>query len=478
MPDGPIQAPQMERAIAESWFGLSARLLAMTVLFVMLAEVLIYVPSVANFRKNWLNDRLAAAQIAALVLDAAPAESLPADLEKRLVEGVGARAVAIRGGGTRRLLAVSDMPPEVSRTVDLRDASWRTLIRDAFMTLRSPAERPIRVLGQGMAGADFVEIVLDEGPLRAAMLEFSRNILILSLVISGITASLVYFSLQFFIVRPVRRLTGAIAAFGDEPEDASRILAPSRRTDEIGVAERSLAQMETSLADALRQKNHLAELGLAVSKINHELRNMLTTAQLLTDRLEGVADPTVQRVAPRLVATLGRAIEFCQATLAYGRAAEPLPQRRRVLLVPLVSELRDLTALAASAGISLQADIPPDLQVDADPDQLSRVLVNLVRNSVQALSQAGTRDGPPRVSISAKRDGRTVMIHIADNGPGVPEQAKARLFSAFRSSGRPGGAGLGLAISAEIVRLHGGTLTLEPAPAGTCFRIAIPDREA
>jgi signal transduction histidine kinase len=477
MPTGQTPDPQAERPPAEPWFGLSARLLAMTVVFVMLAEVLIYVPSVANFRRNWLNDRLAAAQVAALVLDAAPAESLPADLEKRLLEGVGARAVAVRGGGTRRLLAVSDMPPEVDRTVDLRDADWRVLIRDAFMTLVWPAERPIRVLGHAMQGADFVEIVLDQAPLRAAMLDFSRNILILSLVISGITASLVYFALQFFIVRPVRRLTGAIAAFGDEPEDASRILAPSRRTDEIGVAERSLAQMETSLADALRQKSHLVELGLAISKISHELRNMLTTAQLLADRLEQAADPAVRRVAPRLVRTLGRAIAFCQATRAYGRAAEPLPQRRRVPLAPLIGELRDVAAHAA-AGIAFDVDVPADLEVDADPDQLSRVLVNLMRNSVQALSQAGARDGSPRIAISAKREERAVTIHVADNGPGVPEQAKPRLFSAFRSSGRAGGAGLGLAISAELVRLHGGTLALDPTPVGACFRIAIPDREA
>ena len=93
-------------------FGAPARL---TVLFVMVAEVLIYVPSVANFRRNWLNDRLAAAQVAALVLDAAPDESLPAELEARLLEGVGARAIAMRGGGTRRLLAASDMPAEVAR---------------------------------------------------------------------------------------------------------------------------------------------------------------------------------------------------------------------------------------------------------------------------------------------------------------------------------------------------------------------------
>jgi signal transduction histidine kinase len=465
-----------ERTVGDSPFGLSARLLVLTVIFVMVAEVLIYVPSIANFRRNWLNDRLAAAQVAALVLDAAPAESLPADLAARLLESVGARTVAVKGGGTRRLLAASETPGEVERTIDLRNSGWQVLVRDAFTTLLYPAEKPIRVLGAGMAGTDFVEIVMDQKPLRTAMLEFSSNILILSLIISGITASLVYLALQFVIVRPVRRLTKAVTSFAEEPEDVSRIFAPSRRTDEIGAAERSLAQMEASLADALRQKSHLAELGLAVSKINHELRNMLTTAQLLTDRLEGVSDPAVQRVAPRLVATLGRAIEFCQATLAYGRAAERVPQRRRLLLRPLVNDLRDLTALAADAGIGFSVEVPEDLEIDADPDQLSRILVNLVRNAVQALSQAGATGGPPRIGVVAAREGSTVTIRVSDNGPGIPEPSKPRLFSAFRSSGRPGGAGLGLAISAELVRLHGGALSLESVPIGACFKIVVPDR--
>jgi signal transduction histidine kinase len=467
-----------ERPVHDSPFGLSARLLLLTVLFVMVAEVLIYVPSVANFRRNWLNDRLAAAQVAALVLDAAPAESLPADLEARLLESVGARAVAVKGGGTRRLLAAAGTPGEVARTIDLRTAGWDRLIQDAFAVILWPTEQPIRVLGKGMAGTDFVEIVIDPRPLRTAMLEFSRNILILSLVISGITASLVYLALQIAIVAPVRRLTSAVTSFAEEPEDVSRIFQPSRRTDEIGAAERSLARMEASLTDVLRQKSHLAELGLAVSKINHELRNMLTTAQLLTDRLESAADPAVQRVAPRLVATLGRAIEFCQATLAYGRAAERLPQRRRFRLRPLVAELRDLTALAAGTAIAFKAEIPEDLEIDADPDQLARVLVNLVRNAVQALSQAGATAGEPRITVVAARDDGAVTIRVCDNGPGVPEAAKPRLFSAFRSSGRPGGAGLGLAISAELVRLHGGTLVCEDTATGAVFCITIPDRPA
>ena len=463
--------------VREFSLGLSARLLVLTILFVMIAEVLIYVPSVANFRRNWLNDRLAAAQVAALVLDAVPAETLPDDMEARLLEGVGARAVAVKRGGTRRLLAAGDLPPAVERTVDLREPTWPTLIGDAFLVLFKPAERPIRVVGKGMGGSEFVEIVLDQAPLRAAMLEFSRNILLLSLLISGITASLVYVALQAFIVRPVRRLTGSIAAFAEEPEDVSRIIAPSQRTDEIGLAERSLARMEASLADELRQKRRLAELGLAVSKINHELRNLLTTAQLLTDRLENIADPSVQRVAPRLMATLARAIDFCQATLAYGRAAEPLPQRRRVRLAPLVAELADQTALAPGAGIVIDTNVPDDLEIDADPDQLSRVLINLTRNAIHALSHAGATNGGPRIALTASRQGDAVTIVVADNGPGVPEQVRPHLFSPFRSSGRPGGAGLGLAISAEIARLHGGALTLDDASVGASFRLTIPDRK-
>ncbi len=461
-----------------STFGLSERLLALTILFVMVAEVLIYVPSVANFRRTWLNDRLAAARIAAVVLEAAPEERLSAELEMRLLEGVGVRAVAVRGSNARRLLSRDAMPPEVARSIDMRDAGWRTLIKDAFAVLFTPATRPIRVVGKGTDGADFVEIVLDEAPLRQAMVEFSRNILLLSLVISGVTASLVYLALQAVIVRPVRRLSRNIQAFAADPEDASRVITPSARGDEIGVAEQALAGMETALAGELRQKRRLADLGLAVSKINHELRNMLTTAQLLTDRLERVTDPAVQRVAPRLIATLGRAISFCEATLAYGRAAERPPQRRLAPLEPLVAELADLTGLAPGASIGFDAQVPPGLMVDADPDQLSRVLVNLVRNAVQALSQAGAGAAPPLVEVSARREGAAVAIVVCDNGPGVPERVRPHLFSAFQGSGRSGGTGLGLVISAEIVRLHGGTLTLEPSEQGSRFKVTIPDRPA
>jgi signal transduction histidine kinase len=252
------------------------------------------------------------------------------------------------------------------------------------------------------------------------------------------------------------------------------VIAPSARGDEIGVAERALAQMELALADQLRQKRRLAELGLAVSKINHELRNMLTTAQLLGDRLESASDPAVQRIAPRLAATLSRAIAFCQATLAYGRAVEPRPQRRLFALGPLAAELTDLAGPDAEAMVSVE--VPPELIVDADPEQLGRVLVNLVRNALQALAQAGPTEGAPSVRVQAWREQNAVVIRVSDNGPGVPERARAHLFEAFQGSARPGGTGLGLAISAELVQMHGGMLTLVDVPMGACFQLTIPDR--
>ncbi|AMJ63269.1 sensor histidine kinase [Bosea sp. PAMC 26642] len=458
--------------------GLSAKLLVLTVLFVMLAEVLIYLPSVANFRRNWLNDRLAAAQIAVLVLEGAPEERLPEDSESRLLTGVGARAIAARVGGARRLLSLDSMPPEVVRTVDLRDKNWIVAIKEAVEVLVAPAHNmPIRVIGQATGGADFVEMVLDEAPLRRAMLVFSRNILLLSLVISGLTAVAVYLALNWMIVGPIRRLAANVMEFEFEPENPRRIIEPSQRADEIGEAERALARMQMTLAGELRTKKHLAELGLAVSKINHDLRNMLAAAQLMSDRLVDTRDAKIKRFAPRLIATLGRAIDFCQATLAYGRAAEADPVLRDVALRQLVAEQAELLGLPENKQVGFANEVPAELLAPCDPEQMARVLLNLMRNSVQALTQAGAEGGSrPTLEIKAQRLDGVVLLRVADNGPGVPERARANLFQAFRGSVSPGGTGLGLAIAAELVRLHGGTIELEPSAVGAVFKVTLPTR--
>ena len=458
--------------------GLSGKLLLLTVLFVMVAEILIYVPSVANFRLNWLSDRLAAAHTAALVLDAAPSGMVPESLAKQILNSIGARAVAMKMGNQRRLLAAADMPSEIAQDIDMRQRSWFHSIMDAFETLLTCKPGDVmRVVGPAPMGGDFLEIILNEGPLCKAMWTFSVNILMLSLAISCITAMLLFFALHYLLVRPMWRITENMIAFRADPENPSRIIAKSGRQDEIGTAEEELASMQRELASMLHQQSRLAALGLAVSKINHDLRNLLASAQLFSDQLSTSPDPKVQRFAPKLMRALERAIAFCQSTLSYGGAQEAPPERKTIEVEPLIEEVHEALGLGLDIPIRWIVAMERGLTVEADHDQLFRVLVNLARNAMQALETRGARD-PARdqIRITGRREGSVAVIEVSDTGPGVPEKAQAHLFQAFQGSARSGGTGLGLAIAAELVRAHGGEIRLVPGTIGATFSISIPDR--
>ncbi len=474
-------APQTPR------FGLSGKLLLLTILFVMIAEVLIYVPSIANFRLTWLADRVAVAahgvdraQRACRGQQARRGQDQPAGKSPAgILQSLGAKTVAIKMGNLRKLLAVNDMPQQIQHDVDLRDPSRIMAVWEALQTLfLCSDDHLMRVIGTApMGGADFIEIVIEEGPLRQAMLRFSRNILLLSVVISAITASLVYFALLYMFVRPMNRLTTNMVTFREDPENPGRIVRPSGRNDEIGTAEHELGAMQRDLASMLQQKSHLAALGLAVSKINHDLRNLLASAQLFSDRLSGLPDPTVQRFAPQLMRSLERAIAFCQSTLSYGQVREPPPDRKPVPLETLVEEVRETLGLSPESQVRWIASVERGLQVDADPDQLFRVILNLARNALQALEgRAPNEPGRDHLRITGRREGAVAVIEVSDTGPGVTPRARAHLFEAFQGSTRPGGSGLGLAIAAELVRAHGGEIRLVDGTIGATFRLIIPDR--
>jgi signal transduction histidine kinase len=458
-------------------FGLSAKLLVLTILFVMIAEVLIYVPLVANYRVNWLRDHLAGAYTAALVLEAAPSGMVPESLAKQILDSIGARAVAMKMGTRRRLLAVGDAPPPVTHDFDMRDVNSFDSIIDALMTMLGTKNDVMRVVGPAPMGGDFIELVMDEPPLRKAMLRYSVNLLLLSLLVIGIAAAFLYLVLHYLFVRPMRRITANMVAFRADPENADRIIVPSGRADEIGTAEQELATMQAELASMLQQKNRLAALGLAVSKINHDLRNLLGSAQLISDRLSSLPDPGVQRFAPKLMRALERAIAFCQSTLSYGRLQEPPPERRPILLEPLVDEVHETLGLGADAPIRWISAVERGLVVEADYDQLFRILLNLARNAVQALESRAARDpGRDQIRITGRREGAVVVIEVSDTGPGFSEKAQAHLFEAFQGSTRTGGTGLGLAIAAELVRAHGGEIRLVEGTIGATLRLTIPDR--
>jgi len=456
--------------------GLSGKLLLLTIPLVMIAEILIYVPSIANFWMNRLNGKLAAANTAALVLDAAPSGMVPESLSRQILDSIGARAVAIKMGQQRRLLASTGLPQAIDHDVDMRSLTAWSSIMGSFQMMLERGNQAIRVIGPPPGGGQFIEVVIDEAPLRRAMYAFSRNLLLVSLAIAILTAALVYLALHFLFVRPMRRLTESLVGFHENPESSARIIVPSNRGDEIGVAERELSDMQHDLVSMLHQKSRLAALGLAVSKINHDLRNLLASSQLLSDQLASVPDPRVQRFAPKLMRSLERAIAFCQSTLSYGRAQEAAPGRRMILIEPVVAEVRESAGLAADASITWISAIERGLMIDADPDQMFRVLLNLVRNAAQALESLPRDASAMQVRITGRREGAVAIIEVSDTGPGVPSRTREHLFEAFQTSGRPGGSGLGLAIAAELVRAHGGDIHLVEGTIGATFRITIPDR--
>jgi signal transduction histidine kinase len=460
-------------------FGLSAKLLALTVLIMMLVEVCIFVPAVARYRLTLLETRLSAANTAALVFSAA--QDISEELSQQILRSIDARTLAMKSAQLerRRLLATTPQPPsEVLQDVDIRDMRPLRTIVDALVTLLVAKDDDLlRAVGPAPQGGEFVEIVIPERPLRKALWTYSRNIMLLSIAISAISAALVYLALHYLFVRPLYRITENMAAFRADPENRERILNPTPRHDEIGYVERELAHMQRGLSDTLNEKTRLANLGLAVSKINHDLRNLLASAQLFSDRLARLPDPQVQRFAPKLVRALERAIAFCQSTLSYGRAQEPPPDRRTAALMEIVDDVRETLGLSPDCRICWITSVERGLTVDADREQLLRVLINLARNAMQALEARAPND-PARdqIRITGRREGAVVVIEVADTGPGFSEQARAKLFQPFQGSTRSGGAGLGLVIAEELVRAHGGEITLVDGTIGATFHVKIPDR--
>ncbi len=455
--------------------GLAGRLLVLVATFVMVAEVMIYVPSVANFRFYWLRSHLSAAYTASLVLEGAPEAILSDTLSRDLLNSADARLIVLDKGGTRRILASGDLPSKVDEVDDLRASTWPGLLGAAYRTLAAPPGRVLTFISPSPSGDDAIEVTMDEAPLQRAMRGFSRHLLIYSLIVSVIVATLAALAMHRMILGPVRRLTTSIVDFGADPDDRSHIITPSASAHEIGQAERALAVMQETLVLELAQKKNLTNLGLAVAKINHDMRNMLASAQILSDRLAGVPDPLAQRLAPKLVATLDRAIRFCEATLTYGRAADEPPRPRALALRAVVAEAAETVAPLAHGPVRIDNEVPDGFEVVADAEQMFRVLLNLLRNGVEALERAGASPGrAPTVTVRAWKEGGATIIEVGDTGPGIPTMLRPKIFSAFQNSTRPGGTGLGLAIVADLIRAHGGTIVLAGDDVGARFRITLP----
>lgn len=459
--------------------SLSSKLLALTILFVLLAEIVVLVPSVSKQRLDWMNARLEAAYLVGLALDAPGGEMISPDTAEQLFGTANILGVTLDREGARMMVMTPKLTPEqaqIIRYVNLKYAMPGRNIMDAWATMFSNGDHSIRVVGKTLY-AEFgeVDMFVSQAALRRDLRTYARNVLFLSLIISTLTAGLVFWSLNQMIVRPVARLTNNMAAFEKNPEDARAVLKPSLRLDEIGAAERSLSSLEQRLQSLLIERQRLAALGAGISKISHDLRNILASAQLMSDRLAKSEDPRVRKLSPRLISALDRAIALSRDTLNYARME---PNALKIEKVELRKLIEDVFEDAASLNVTMRNNVDDMLIVDADQTQLYRAIFNLVRNAVDALTPVdGAAPNGGCIDVDARATTRGWVVSIADNGPGMPETAKAHLFEPFKGSNKPGGSGLGVAIAHEIARAHGGELSLVKSDhSGVSFELTLPLR--
>ena len=452
--------------------SLSGRLLSLTIVIVMVTEVFVFLPSVARFRQDFLLERLQMAQIASLALLAADDAMVEEALEAELLANAEVSSIVLRRDRARQLVLSAPAGARVAATYDLRSATASSLIGDALAALVRTEARMIRVIGQPVLNAgETIEITLAETALRDAMWIFARNILLLSLIISTITGLLVFVICRRLIVTPIEGVVADMVAFQADPEGAPLSRRGRSGLVEIARAENALNEMQGQVRSALKQKTRLAELGSAVAKISHDLRNMLAVAQMTADRLESSTDPIVTRLGPKLIKSLDRAVALCISTLQHGKAEEAPPEMRRVVLHRLIEEVEE-AVFDENHAVRLANEVAPEAVAMADPDHLFRILSNLTRNARQAMEASGRGDC---VAIRLAPGGDGVDIRIVDNGPGMPAKALEHLFQPFRGGVAKGGTGLGLAIAAELAEANGGVLELVASTTeGTEFRLFIP----
>lgn len=454
--------------------SLSGRLLVLTIAFALGVQLVVYVPLVAGAHQDLLRGRIAAAQTAVLALEATQNNQVSPRLRQELLANAGVVAVALKRDEARLLFLADKTPEPVSKIYDLRDTGWTTAIADAIEALAGDGARTLRIVDTPrLGGGQFIEAIVEEGPIRAALAEIAWRTFLIGIAVALALGLLVFLSLNFALVRPIHRLIRSMTAFREAPEDAANVMRPSGRRDEIGDAEEALSAMQGEIRDALSRRAHLAAMGAAVAKIHHDLRNMLAGAQLASESLEQSRDPQVKRMAPRLMRTLDRAIALANDTLAYGKAGERAPVLAPVDLYALAQEAAAPAGALNGARTRFVNAVPKGFALAADGEQLYRILLNLMRNAVQAIEASGLA---ATLTVSAARRDSGVAVDVADTGPGIAERALPHLFEPFGVSGKAGGTGLGLAIARELARGHGGDLILlSTGEGGTVFRLTLPN---
>jgi len=463
-------------------FSLSGRLFALSVVIFIVVEVVLSIQALAAAQHGWLTDRVTRAEIASEAIYTSQNNTVSAKMSSKLLKSAGTLYLSIpkdNDGSSYRLFDPNVVVPDA--VMDLRPKhGWQYDLAYLWAPWETFMARPGRLIHLVARPADqLIEIVVPGDPLKLDLLASLSTLVRTSLLISLAAGAFVFLGLQFFIVGPIQRLTDDVHRFKTNPEDTSVKPHTSRRSDEIGQIERELASMQEEVRNALRSRARLAALGQAVSKINHDLRNMLTSAQMASDRLAMSGDPQVAKALPRLERALDRALSLAQNVLTYGKSDEHAPQIQIVRLKDLADAAAEDAGLclpgAGGEGVRFTLRAPKSFSFEGDPEQMYRLLVNLMRNARQAIELQPNRRTLGRVTLTAVKTSEHVLLIVGDNGPGIPEKLREKLFQPFSSSLTPGGTGLGLAIARELAQLHGGDVhLLQTGTDGTSFEIKLP----
>ena len=457
---------------------LSSKLLLLTIGFVMLAELLIFVPSAASFRQDWFNERAQQAGLLAQALTGVPNYEESEVLRQQFMTDTNVMLMSAKRDGMTEL--VLGAPPEVAQDIieiNLREkrrfpsllAPFRDIFSDGQDTFRVTANSPVN-------GQESLELLIPREALRETLIRYLSNIFWLSLLIAIITGTLIYLSMSAMIIRPVKRLADDMTTFRDNPDRRGALRKRPKRKDEIGQLEREFIDLKQSQRAAFRQRERLASLGLAVAKINHDLRNVLSSALLISDRLSMNPEPKLSDMGERLTRTVERGIGLTEEVMAYSKAetADPAIQDTRIAFT--IGEAA-ADVIAQFPKTQFRNMVPTDLLVQTDPDHAYRIFHNLFRNAAQAMAVHCEKNC--RLQVRTEIQDGLAELRISDTGPGLPERAKENLFQAFSSaqahSANTKSTGLGLSISKELAKAQGGDLNLISSDeTGTRFVLTLP----
>ncbi len=444
----------------------------------MLAEMLLFVPSVALHRQDWLSERTQQAGLLAQALTGVPDYEASEILLEQFMQDTDVLLMAAkRDGMTELVLGAAPQTADGMITLDLRTSKRVPSMLAPFRDLFSGGNEILRVISTSpVQGQDALELLIPREKLRLALRDYFKNIFWLSFMIAMITGGLIFWAMSAMIIRPVQQLAEDMTAFRENPERSRAIRSRSKRKDEIGQLQREFTDVKQSLRAAFRQRERLAGLGLAVAKINHDLRNVLTSALLISDRLSMNSEPKMSEMGERLTRTVERGISLTNDVLSYSKAETADPQIQDTRIAFVIGEAA-ADVIEQFPGTQFRNTVHTDLMVRSDPDHAYRIFHNLFRNASQAMIAAKSSHCLLHVSADSRES--IAEIRVSDTGPGLPKRARENLFRAF-SGGQAHSAdtkstGLGLSISKELAKAQGGDLCLMSSDeTGTRFLVTLP----